>query len=64
MSKDHIFNLAPSIVGLVETKVGPYKAFRVTNTIPQDWNHVNNYSCSNKGRIWVCWNANIWNCTV
>ena len=62
--KNHIHTLSPSIVGLVETKVRPTKAYRVNKAIPHGWQFVNKYECSNKGRIWLCRNASIWLCIV
>jgi len=57
--KAHLKALAPSIVGLGETKVKPHKANRVTKALPHGWQCVNNYALSNKGRIWLCWDVAI-----
>jgi len=35
--KDHMHTHSPSIVGLLETKVRPHKAYRVTKVIPHGW---------------------------
>jgi len=58
--KKHIQNLHPSVVGLIETKVKPSKSHRISKCIPPTWSFCNNYSYSNRGRIWVAWDTNIW----
>ena len=61
---DHITNLKQSMVGLVETKVKEHKAQRVFKCLPKGWEFYNNYASSPRGRIWLCWNQNVWKCTV
>ena len=53
--KDHIQKLFPSIVGLIETKAKPSKSFRITKSLPANWNHTDNYDLTSKGRIWLSW---------
>ncbi|XP_020259351.1 uncharacterized protein LOC109835749 [Asparagus officinalis] len=62
--KRHIHSLKPNVVGLLETKVKSAKAYRITKCIPSHWSYCNNYTASNKGRIWVAWDADVWNGTV
>lgn len=58
--KNHIKSLYPSVVGLIETKVKSHKAARISKCIPSTWPYCNNYSCSNKGRIWLTWDDSVW----
>ena len=62
--KDHIHKLKPTMIGLVETKVRPHKARRVLNCVPQSWSYANNYTHSNKCRIWIFWSRQVWNCNI
>ncbi|XP_020258784.1 uncharacterized protein LOC109835211 [Asparagus officinalis] len=44
-----------------ETKVKSAKAYRITKCIPAHWSFCNNYFASDRGRIWVVWDSDIWN---
>lgn len=62
--RDHITKWKPSFIRLVETKVKEHKSFRITRCLPHNWNTANNYTFHSKGRIWVAWDPNIWDCKV
>ena len=49
---------------MVETKVKENKAFRIRRCLPNNWQSANNYSFSQKGRIWIAWDPNFWTCQV
>lgn len=52
--RDFISKLSPSIVGLVESKVRPHKAYGISRSLPFGWDYVNNNAFANNGRIWLC----------
>jgi len=62
--KHHIKYFCPSMVGLIETKLKSHKSFRITRCMPVSWSYCNNYSFSNRGRIWLAWDENIWSGSV
>ncbi|XP_020250141.1 uncharacterized protein LOC109827547 [Asparagus officinalis] len=62
--KRHIKSLNPSLIGLLETKVKPAKSYRVSKCFPPHWSYCNNYTASSRGRIWVAWDAEVWNGTI
>ena len=61
---DHIQKLTPSIVALAEAKVELNEVYRVFNCVPQFWLSCNNFHLSEKGRIWVSRNPQVWFCSV
>ena len=58
--KNHIKNLSPSIVALLETKLKENHSAKVLACIPKGWAFSNNYTHNAGGRIWVCWNQAVW----
>jgi len=52
------------MVGLEETKVREHRAHRVLKCLPHGWGYCSNYNNSPRGRIWICWNLNSWQCVV
>ena len=62
--KNHIAQLKPSLIGLVETKVRPNKVYIIKRCIPRNWDFATNYDYSLLGIIWICWNPNVWHCQV
>jgi len=62
--KDQLHKWSPSLVGLVETKVKENNSVRVTNCFPNNWQYMNNYTFSPRGRIWIVWDPACWTCQV
>lgn len=61
---DHIHSISPSIVALVETKVKLRNLQKINSCVPMEWLSCNNFHLSDKGRIWIAWNPNVWSCVV
>ncbi|KAF3945629.1 hypothetical protein CMV_028016, partial [Castanea mollissima] len=47
------------LVYLVETKVRDRNGLQIKEALFPNWGFLNNYDNHELGRIWVCWNANI-----
>jgi len=56
----HVQSYHPDVVGLIETKIKPTKARRISKCFPLTWNFCNNNILSNRGRSWAAWYTNIW----
>ena len=54
--------LSPSVVAFMETKVKEHSLREYSLAFLKGWGFCNNYSHSYGGRIWVCWNKEIWKC--
>ena len=53
-----------SFVGLVETKVTSVNGDRVRSCFPSSWKSVNNNEYCDMGRIWVCYDPDVWDCQI
>ena len=62
--REHLATLKPSLVILVKTKVKPHNKHRILKCIPRHLDSRNNYEFSSLGRVWICWDTNIWACEV
>ena len=47
------------LVYLVETKVRDRNGLQIKEALFPNWGFLNNYDNHELGRIWVCWNTNI-----
>lgn len=54
----------PSMVGLLENKLTNDKIIRLKNSLPNNWNVLDNNSTGSKGRILIVWDSNVWKLKV
>ena len=52
------------LVYLVETKVRDWNALQIKEALFLNWGFLNNYDNLELGRIWVCWNTNIFHVSM
>jgi hypothetical protein len=48
-----------ALFGLVETRVRDRNKDKVSQLLLSNWSFLYNYDFSCRGRIWVCWNADV-----
>lgn len=53
-----------SLVGLLETRVKDNKADSISRFVGKHWNWLFNYEHHANGRIWVGWDAQVWNVSL
>ncbi|KAL2940278.1 Blood vessel epicardial substance, partial [Bienertia sinuspersici] len=44
-----------SLIALIETRVKMAKSSKLAAKLGRPWQWINNYNCSNKGRLWLVW---------
>jgi len=62
--KDFLSFRKVSLVGLLETRVKDSKADPISRFVGNHWNWLFNYQHHNNGRIWVGWDAQVWDVTL